>query len=138
MKIELKLEIRAEFMEVEVEPNLLLDDLYRMYEKQTPYTVLAAKVDNEVRPLTDRLNRECRVEFLDMRTQAANVIYQNSLILLYLKAIQDVIGDVSVDIENSLIGVKHENSSVAQILGKFDLNKYFAGITYDELISVMF
>ena len=102
MKIELKLETRAAFMEVEVEPNLLLGDLYRMYEKQTPYTVLAAKVDNEVRPLTDRLSRECRVEFLDMRTQAANVIYQNSLILLYLKAIQDVIGDVSVDIENSL------------------------------------
>lgn len=44
----------------------------------------------------------------------------------------------TVDIENSLIGVKHENSSVAQTLGKFDLNKYFAGITYDELISVMF
>ena len=99
MKIELNLETRAAFMEVEVEPNLLLGDLYRMYEKQTPYTVLAAKVDNEVRPLTDRLSRECRVEFLDMRTQAANVIYQNSLILLYPKAIQDVIGDVSVDIE---------------------------------------
>ena len=43
------------------------------------------------------------MEFLDMRTQAANLIYQYSLCLIYLKAIWDVLGrDVPVEIQNSL------------------------------------
>ena len=102
MKIELKLQPRCEAAAVQADAGITLEQLYRDYENQVPYTVLAAKVDNEVKPLTQRLDRDCRVEFLDMRTQAANIIYQNSLILLYLKAVRDTLGKVSVDIENSL------------------------------------
>jgi len=102
MNIDLKLEPRKESIRAEAESGITAEQLYRQYEKQVPYTVLAARVDNVIRPLTVRLDRDCCVEFLDMRTQAANVIYQNSLILLYLKAVYDVLGQVSVDIENSL------------------------------------
>ena len=42
------------------------------------------------------------------------------------------------DIEKSLIGVKHEVSSVEKTLEKFKLNDYFAGITREELVSAMF
>lgn len=102
MKIELKLQPRSEVIEIQAEADITLEQLYKNYEDQVPYTVLAAKVDNEVKSLTQRLDRDCSVEFLDMRTQAANIIYQNSLVLLYLKAVDDVLGPVSVDIENSL------------------------------------
>ncbi|MFR2966914.1 MAG: hypothetical protein ACLTK0_11305 [Anaerovoracaceae bacterium] len=46
--------------------------------------------------------KECCAEFIDMRTQSGNLIYQNSLILIYLKAVEDVLGKVEVDIENAL------------------------------------
>ena len=60
-------------------------------------------MDNKVEELTTRLERDCCVEFLDMRTQAANLIYQYSLSLIYLKAIWDVLGsEVPVEIQNSL------------------------------------
>ena len=64
--------------------------------------ILAARVDNKIQSLKKELYRECRVELLDMRTQEANLIYQNSLCMIYLKAIEDVLGNVEVDIENSL------------------------------------
>lgn len=102
MNIHLKLEARSSSIPVETDCNITVEELYRQYEDQVPYTVLAAKVDNVIQPLTVRLEEGDTVEFLDMRTQAANVIYQNSLILLYLKATWDVMGQVSVDIENSL------------------------------------
>jgi len=102
MKIALKLQPRSEVFEVVKENSLTLEALYKEYRDQVPYTVMAARVDNEIKALTGTVDRDCMVEFLDIRTQAANVIYQNSLILLYLKAVQDVLGDVSVDIENSL------------------------------------
>ncbi len=84
-----------------VEQGATIESLAAEYSN-LPYTVLAAKVDNKVGELTKKIENSCRIEFLDMRDQAANLIYQRSLSLLYLKAIHDVLGKVSVGIENSL------------------------------------
>ena len=102
MVIKLKLQPRSEWIEAAEEPGTTVEALYRKYENQLPYTVLAARVNGTVERLTWRLEEDSTVEFLDMRTQAANLIYQNSLILLYLKAVEDVLGCVEVDIENAL------------------------------------
>ena len=48
------------------------------------------------------ISEDSVVELLDMRTYSANLAYQHSLSLLYLKAVMDVLGDVDVEIENSL------------------------------------
>ena len=102
MNIRLVKELRSEETVAAIARGSTIEELYKQYAKQLPYTVLAAKVDNKIEGLDHRLSRECRVEFLDMRTQAANLIYQNSLILIYLKAIEDILGKADVDIENAL------------------------------------
>ena len=102
MKIELKRELRGQFEEITVERGVTIEEIYKSLEEKPPYTVLAARVNNKVERLGHRLFSDCRVELLDMRTQQANLIYQNSLCLIYLKAIEDVLGNVEVDIENSL------------------------------------
>ncbi len=78
-----------------------LESLVEEY-KELPYRVLAAKMDHKISELTKKIENPCSVEFLDMRDQAANLIYQRSLSLLYLKAVHDVLGRVPVGIENSL------------------------------------
>lgn len=102
MNIRLVKELRSEETVAAIARGSTIEELYKQYAKQLPYTVLAAKVDNKIEGLDHRLSRECRVEFLDMRTQAANLIYQNSLILIYLKAIEDILGKADVDIEDAL------------------------------------
>lgn len=102
MNIRLVKELRSEEIVAAIARGTTIEELYKQYAKQLPYTVLAAKVNNKIEGLDHRLSRECRVEFLDMRTQAANLIYQNSLILIYLKAIEDILGKADVDIENAL------------------------------------
>ena len=102
MNIRLVKELLSEETVAAIARGSTIEELYKQYAKQLPYTVLAAKVDNKIEGLDHRLSRECRVEFLDMRTQAANLIYQNSLILIYLKAIEDILGKADVDIENAL------------------------------------
>lgn len=87
---------------IEVEKGISIEELYKRYEKELPYTVLLAKVDNKLEELGHRLHRGCTVEFIDMRTQSGNLVYQNSLTLLYLKAVEDVLGNVEVCIENAL------------------------------------
>lgn len=102
MRIDLKTEPRGEFEKLELRRGITIEELYKERKEQLPYTVLAAKVDNRFEDLNFRLEKDCRVELLDMRTQAANLIYQYSLSLIYLKAVSDCLGDVGVEIQNSL------------------------------------
>lgn len=104
MKIEIELRTapRGPFEKIRIETGTTIEKLYLQRAEELPYTVLAAKVDNEFEDLTYRLHKPCRVELLDMRTQAANLIYQYSLSLIYLKAVEDCLGRVRVEIQNSL------------------------------------
>lgn len=88
-------------IERSVEQGTTLESLAAEY-RDLPYTVLAAKIDNKIGELMKKIEQPCQIEFLDMRDQAANLIYQRSVSLLYLKAVHDVLGKVSVGIENSL------------------------------------
>lgn len=102
MKIQLRTAPRGNFQAIEVNRGTTIEEIYREYERDLPYTILAAKVNNKFEDLTYELFEECNLELLDMRTQAANLIYQYSLSLIYLKAVYDCLGDVKVEIQNSL------------------------------------
>lgn len=102
MNIYLTKEPRTEKEQVFAEKGISVEQLYRRYEHELPYTVLAAKVNNKIEDLGYIIDNDCSVEFLDMRAQTGNLIYQNSLILIYLKAIDDVMGNIEVDINNAL------------------------------------
>lgn len=103
MEIKIKLITGPRELPIErtVEQGATLESLAAEY-KELPYTILAARVDNKIRELTKKIERPCTIEFLDMRSQSANLIYQSSISLVYLKATRDVLGKVSVGIENSL------------------------------------
>lgn len=103
MEIKIKLKTGPRDLPVEkaVEQGMTLEDLAGEY-RELPYMILAAKIDNKISDLTKKIEKPCTIEFLDMRDQAGNLIYQRSLSLLYLKAVHDVLGKVSVGIENSL------------------------------------
>lgn len=100
LRIRLKTEARAEEEIRTVPQGTTIETLATEYD--LPYRILAAKLDNKICELTKKIEAPCAIEFLDMRSQAANLIYQRSLSLLYLKAIYDVLGTTLVKIENSL------------------------------------
>lgn len=102
MKILLKPQIGAEYEQIDMEAPIRAKELADMYQDKLPYRVLMAKVNGKYEELTFELKEDCEVEFLDMRTHSAELTYQHSLSLIYLKAIMDVLGDLEVEIENSL------------------------------------
>lgn len=93
---------KGEWEEREAEWGATLEDVYNEIKGELPYKVLAAKVNNEVVELGYALEESCDVEFLDMRNQTANLIYQHSLSLIYLKAVSDVLNCDDAEIQNSL------------------------------------
>ncbi|MBQ7605066.1 MAG: nucleoside kinase [Firmicutes bacterium] len=100
MKIKLIKELRAEPIEIDVEDGTIIEDLVKEYQKDLEYRVIAAKRNNTLVDLSEEIIEPCIISFLDMRTQAANLIYEKSLSLIYLKAVEDVLGRVPVEIQN--------------------------------------
>lgn len=102
MEIKLKKDLDGEFINCKVEPGVTLAELCDREKEDIPYQVLMAKVDNQYKSLEETIDENCTVEFIDMRTQPGRLIYQYSLIMIYLKAIEDVMGRVDVKIESAI------------------------------------
>ena len=80
-----------------------LEDILNQVKDELPYPVYLAKLDNAYRALTHITEHSCNIEFLDLRNQEAWLVYQNSLILIFIKAVHDLFGKkVLVTVNNSL------------------------------------
>ncbi len=80
-----------------------LKDILKDVQGELPYPVYLAKLDNAYRALTHEISHDSTVEFLDLRNQEAWLVYQNSLILIFIKAVHDLFGKkVLVTVKNSL------------------------------------
>ena len=88
---------------INFEDQIKIEDLLNMVKDELPYPVYLAKLDNAYRALTHVTEHSCSIEFLDMRNQEAWLVYQNSLILIFIKAVHDLFGKkVLVTVNNSL------------------------------------
>jgi uridine kinase len=102
MQILLKLRPDATPIPIEMKDGATYEMLAEKVADELPYPVYAAKRNNVVERLTEPLQQNSIVELLDLRNRSAELVYQNSVSLLYIKAVQDVLGKVPVVIEHSL------------------------------------
>jgi uridine kinase len=100
--IQLKLNPNAEPRDVEIEAGESLEQIAKTYQSECPHRILAAKIGNRLFELMKRVEEPCCVTLLDIRDNAAYMIYQRTISFLYYKAAKDVLGDVRVTIGNSL------------------------------------
>ncbi|MGI6607899.1 MAG: nucleoside kinase [Erysipelotrichaceae bacterium] len=102
MKIKIKGPGMTPFM-MEFSGDRKAEDILNLVKDKMPYPIYGCKVDNSYRGLLHNVHRDCTVEFLDIRTSAIWYVYQNSLVLLFIKAVHDVLGKaVLVNVNNSL------------------------------------
>ncbi|MGI6722311.1 MAG: nucleoside kinase [Anaerovoracaceae bacterium] len=102
MKIELKLSQDHQYKTEEVEPGITIEEVYRRHQDELELPVISARRDHKIEDMTSSLDKPCKLELVDIRDQAAKLMYQHSLTLAYLKAVEDVMGRVEVEIMNSL------------------------------------
>jgi len=101
LKIRLKTTADEEFREITRPGPFAVEELVREYQDELPYRVLIAEINGTERELTTEVVCDSTIVFHDMRTRSADLVYQRSLTLLYLKAVKDVLG-VDAEIDNSL------------------------------------
>lgn len=101
MKIQVFIREGSEGIRMDVPEGISLEELCRIMPEETK-GIICAKCENRFVDLTYRIHKETDVILLDMRTQAANLIYQNSLSFIYVRAIADLFPEARVEIMNSL------------------------------------
>ena len=102
MKIMLRKGPGEPFDEIIREEPVRLESIVREYQDELPYRILICRVNGRDEELDFLIDKDSTVELLDMRTHSANLVYQHTLSLIYLKAVKDILGGFSVEIENSL------------------------------------
>lgn len=104
MKFKVKIIRQPKEAPVEAEFNapVTIETLVDTYGADLPYQVIVAKEDNEVHELTRVISHSCTIEFMDIRSKEASLVYQHSLIMIYLKAVNDLMGRVPVEVSNPI------------------------------------
>lgn len=102
MKILLSLQPESQPLELHMDKPVTVKELADEYQSELPYTILTARVNGRDEELTYTLEEDSTVILLDMRSHGGHLVYQHSATLIYLKAVKDVLGDVTVEIKNTL------------------------------------
>ncbi len=102
MRFSLKKEPRGLYEPVEVEEGTTLDQFVRATRDQAAYPVYLAKIGNRYADLREKIPEGAWVELLDMRNRAAQHAYVDSLCLLFITAVDRVMGGTRIEIANSL------------------------------------
>ncbi len=101
-KVTIIKEPKAEPFDVVLTSPVTIETLVKRYGQDLPYRVIVAKQNNVVHELTQIISAPCTIQFMDIRHPEANAVYQNSLIMIYLKAVNDLLGNVIVEITNPI------------------------------------
>ncbi|MGI6309304.1 MAG: hypothetical protein ACOXZW_01055 [Bacilli bacterium] len=65
--------------------------------------IIIAKLDQTVVELNTKLNKDCSLEFFDLRHRIGNEVYLRGLIYILIKAVKDILGfNTEIKIEHSI------------------------------------
>lgn len=123
MKVKVRVEPKGEHKTINIEAGSTIKDLIAKFENDIKYSVVYAKMNNSLVELTAPIKENSEVEILDIRTQAANLIYQNSLALIYLRAIDEVLPGAKVVIDNALNKGLYTEIKADHKVTQADINK---------------
>jgi len=93
----------AQTVTLSVSGPVMASEIADRLQGNLPYEILSCRVNNYVSRLNVMLEKDCVLDLLDLRDPSANMTYQTSLTMLYLRAVHEVLGpEIKVTIANSL------------------------------------
>lgn len=102
MNIQFSLGKNIPYTAIEISDEITAEELAERYREKTPWPVVAAIINHEVKPLITPIHENDTVQLLDIRNKQAYLIFQNSLILLFICSVRQILGNVHVEVMTSL------------------------------------
>ena len=105
----------------EVTSGMKIIDFIKEIELDNQDEILAAKINNEILNLHNKINENCNLEFITIESRAGNKLYKRSLFMLMAKAVYDIYGEEILNIEHSLSNGIYCELSDNNVLSKDEL-----------------
>ncbi|NLY59962.1 MAG: nucleoside kinase [Clostridiales bacterium] len=86
----------------EAEKGITVEEFIEEFDIKSSNQIVAAKVDNKIQELTYTLNRDCRLAFVDLRSNDGIRIYVRGLTFIFIRACRELFPECSVSIEHSM------------------------------------
>ena len=102
MIIKYKTDPKGKFRQKTVKPGITVAEFLDIVKDNLKYDVFAARINQRIDSLDTILSTDSELELLDIRTQVSKLIYQNSLNLIYIRAVNDILPGCEVEIETAL------------------------------------
>ena len=102
MNIQFSLGKNIPYTAIEISDEITAEDLAERYREETPWPVVADIINHEVKQLITPIHENDTVQLLDIRNKQAYLIFQNSLILLFICSVRQILGNVHVEVMTSL------------------------------------
>ena len=79
-----------------------IETLAKKYQLDHPFLIVAAKVNNRLKELTETLDEDCELQFIDLSTEDGIRIYVRGLTFIFIRACRELFPDCRVSIEHSM------------------------------------
>lgn len=99
--------------------GISLMELSGDFKQKVKSEIIAGKVDNEIKELSYKLDRNCRAEFIDLKNSDGIRIYQRSLTFVLIKAVHDLFPERKFELHHSL----SNQGLYCEIIGKGPLKE---------------
>jgi uridine kinase len=87
----------------EVQYSTTCLELAKEKQNEFKHDIIAAKINNALVELNEKISKPCTIEFFDLSSAEGNAVYVRGLQYLFIKAVKDIIGyDTEVKIEHSI------------------------------------
>ncbi|MBF8983914.1 nucleoside kinase, partial [Lutibacter sp. B2] len=87
---------------IEINKGMTIAQIIQEVKGEKDATIVAAKVNNELRELTYEVEDACNIEFIDVTTADGSRIYQRSLSFVFIRAAMEIFPKAKVTVEHSL------------------------------------
>ncbi len=84
--LKIKVILKNEEKEIEIEKGTKVIELAKKYERYFTTKIIACKIDNSLKDLRTPINKECRVELLDLTDTDGMLIYRRTLTFIAFMA----------------------------------------------------
>lgn len=118
-----KVTIKLENKTMKINKGTSLLELIKTLGIKMPYTIIAAKVNNKVKELTEKIKKNCTVEFLDTSDRDGVRVYRRGLSFVLIAAAKKLYPGCRVNIMHSLSRGVYCEINYKRNLEKEDIEK---------------
>lgn len=119
-------------LKYDIEQNATLLELAKRFKKDYASTIVAARVNNDIKELSFSITEECDIKFIDLSDEDGMRIYRRSLYFIFIKAVSEVFPE-----RNAVISHPMSNGVYCEINGNNELTEIEVEAVKKKMLEIV-